>query len=140
MAKRIFVAVVRDGVIEGDFALVADVDPLGDVDALKQRIKASRSRLRDVELGDMTVFGAWATASEVPEDTTEATKGRRCDPAATLGDLIGGMERAYFLARITAPSSAAAGASVLDWHDAHYMNSRVSPLLPGFMRALTLLD
>ena len=102
MAKRIFVAVVRDGVIEGDFALVADVDPLGDVDALKQRIKASRSRLRDVELGDMTVFGVWGEQPRLA-DAARLMGEEPCRTAAILSDLVGGLECAFFIVRISAP-------------------------------------
>ena len=85
--------------------------------AVKQRLKASRSRLRDVDLGDMTVFGVWASAAAVVQDVGDATKCRRCDPADTLGALIGSMERAYFIVRIAVPPPAAAagGASVLGW-------------------------
>ena len=64
----------------------------------------------------MTVFGPWATASDVPEDINEAIKGRGCDPTAILGDLIGDMNCASFLGR---PSAAAAGASVLGWQGSH---------------------
>ena len=60
MTTRIYIADYQGGALEGDFARV-DIDLAGDVDALKQRTKASRSRLlHDVDLGDMTVFGPWA--------------------------------------------------------------------------------
>ena len=112
--EHIYAAVVRGGVMEGDFDIIEGVGIARDVRTFKERIKASRSRLRDVELGDMTIFGPWATADEVPEDMKEATKGRGCDPATILRDLVGTMERAYFLVRMTAPpSAAAAGASAL---------------------------
>ena len=112
---RILVAVKQDGVLVGDFDSVEGVDLTADVRALKQRLKESRSRLRDVELSDMTVFGPWAAMPRRTEIARLVGEGEEpCDPAATLGDLISGMKRAYFLARITALSSAAvAGASVL---------------------------
>ena len=56
---HIYFAVEQDGVLVGDFARVTTFDLAGDVDALKQRLKASRSRLRDIEHGDMTIFGVW---------------------------------------------------------------------------------
>ena len=54
---RIYVAVEQVGVLVGNFDIVEGVDLAADVRALKQRIKTWRSRLRDVELGDITVFG-----------------------------------------------------------------------------------
>ena len=109
MMTRIYFAVELAGALVGDFALVADADLLGDVDALKQRIKASRSRLRDVELGDMTVFGVWGAKPTVAVWKTKLLDGDAAlDPADTLGTLIGDMERAYIIVHITAPPPAAA--------------------------------
>ena len=114
----VYCAVYQGGALVGDFDLVEGVDFAGSVRALKERIRASRLRLRDVELGDMTVFGPWAakplvamwTAALADEDASR-------DPAATLGALVGDKQCAYFLVRITAPPPAsAAGASVLGWH------------------------
>ena len=109
----IYVGVVREGELVGDFAPV-DFDIVGNVDALKEHLKASRSRLRGVELGDMTVFGPWWAFDDIPADVKDATKGRGRDPAATLSTLVDGKERAYFIVRITAPLPAtAAGASAI---------------------------
>ena len=109
---RIYFAVVQDGVLVGDFDAVDGVDLAGDVRTLKQRFQASRSRLRDVELGDMTVFGPWATADEVPEDMKEATKGRGLAPNLALSSLFSATGDYFFIVHITAPLPAvtAAGA------------------------------
>ena len=118
MTTRIYCAVEQDGALVGDFALVADVDLLGDVDALKQCIKEPRSRLRDVELGDMTVFGVWPSAAAVPEAVGNATKGRGLAPNVKLSSLISATGDYFSIVLITAPPpAAAAGASVLGWHD-----------------------
>ena len=95
----------------GDFARV-DIDLAGDVDALKQRTKASRSCLHDVDLGDMTAFGPWAAKPRRTEvaPLVDADK-EPCDPSAILGTLIvGGTEHAFFIVRIAAPPPAAATA------------------------------
>jgi len=111
---HIYCAVYQGGEVVGDFARVADVDLSGDVDALKERVKASRSRLHDVDLCDMTFFGPWEF-DEIPVDLNDALKRRGCDPAANLGALIGDKERAYFIVRVTKPppASAAAGRAAM---------------------------
>ena len=115
---HIYCAVYQGGALVGDFDLVEGVDFAGNMRALKQRIKSSRSRLRDVEFGDMTVFGPWAAKPKVAVWTAALADGDEArDPAATLGDLIGDKQCAYFIVRITAPPpAAAAGASVFGWH------------------------
>ena len=75
---------------------------VGDVLAFKGRIKASRSRLREVELRNMTVLGPWATKPLVT-DIAPFLDVEPCDPATILSDLIGDKQRAYFLVRITGP-------------------------------------
>jgi hypothetical protein len=115
------------------------VNDTGDVEAFVDRVKESRSRLRDIDLGDMTVFGPWTKADEVPMDVREATSGRGRDPGDKLGDLVDGtgkkvadMERAYFLVRITAASpatAAAAGASQFVWNGARVRLGAVAPSL-----------
>ena len=67
----------------------------------------------------MTIFGPWAEQPRVA-DVVRLVGEEPCRVAAILGDLIGGMERAYFIVRITVPPlAAAAGASALGWYDAH---------------------
>ena len=116
MMARILVAVLIGVEMDGTFATIPDdkVNFAGDIEELCSALKASRSRLRGVELGDMTVFGPWWAFDDIPADVKEATKGRGRDPAATLSTLVDGKERAYFIVRITAPLAAtAAGASVI---------------------------
>jgi len=113
---HIYCAVYQGGEVVGDFARVADVDLSGDVDALKERVKASRSRLHDVDLCDMTFFGPWeAKPSEALMRAALASVDASCDPAANLGALIGDKERAYFIVRVTKPppASAAAGRAAM---------------------------
>ena len=111
---RIYFAVVQDDVLVGDFDAVDGIDLAGDVRVLKQRLKASRSRLRDVELGDMTVWGPWA---EQPPKAADWKKKLTEDDAAlapnvALSSLIGATGDYFFIVRITAPPPAtAAGAS-----------------------------
>ena len=112
MTTRIYIADYQGGALEGDFARV-DIDLAGDVDALKQRTKASRSRLlHDVDLGDMTVFGPWAVKPRRTEVAPLVGDDEEpCDPSAIPGPLIiGGTEHAYFIVRIAAPPLAAAAA------------------------------
>ena len=113
---RIYFAVVQDGVLVGTFTTVAGVNFSGDAEEFAAHLKASRSRLRDVELGDMTVIGPWGTKPTVASWKAKLADGDAAlDPAATLGTLIGDKERAYFIVHIpAAPPAAAAGASVLD--------------------------
>ena len=110
---HIYIVLEQGGELVGDFDLVDRVDLTADVRALKERIKASRSRLRNVDLGDMTVFGVWAAKPLRAVWTAALKEGDAAlDPAATLGALIGDKECAYFIVRITAPPlAAAAGAS-----------------------------
>ena len=110
---RIYFAVVQDGVLVGDFDAVDGVDLAGDVRTLKQRFQASRSRLRDVELGDMTVFGPWGAKPTVASWKAKLADGDAAlDPAAAISTLIVDMECAYLIVSITAPPPAvtAAGA------------------------------
>ena len=73
----------------------------------------------------MTVFGTWGAKPTVASWEAKLADGDAAlDPAATLGTLIGDKERAYFIVHIpAAPPAAAAGASVLGWHDAHFLLS-----------------
>ena len=106
----------------GDFSCVADVYLSGDMEDLKQRLKASRSRLRNVELDDMTVFGPWATAP--PKLVDWAAKLADADaalaPNEALSSLVDTTGDYFFIVRITAPPpAAAAGASVLGRQGSH---------------------
>ena len=114
---RIYFAVEHGGVLVGDFDFVEGVDIALDVRALKQRIKVVRSaELAGVEPWHMTVFGMWAEQQRVA-DVARLLGEEPCHSAAILNDLIGGMESAYFIVRITTPSfAAAAGASALGWY------------------------
>ena len=110
---RIYFVVEHDGRLVGDFDIVESVDLAADVRALKQRLKAWSAELAGVEPRHMTVFGVWAEQPRVA-DVARLVSEEPCRAADTLGVLIGGMERAYFIVRITAPPpAAAAGASVL---------------------------
>ena len=110
---RLFVAIVRGDRLEGGFARVEGVDLSEDVEAFIERLKSWSPDLASVHARYMTVYGPWASADGVP-DVNEAMRGRGRDPATVLSTLIGtGMERAYFLVRITtpiAPPAAAGGA------------------------------
>ena len=110
---RIYFAVVRDGVLVGDFDVVDGVDLAADVRALKQRIKVVRgAELAGVEPWHMTVWGPWVSADAVPDDVSDATKGRGLAPNLALSSLVGATGDYFFIVRITAPpSAAAAGAS-----------------------------
>ena len=107
MAPRIFVAVVRDGAMEGGFARIrGDVDLGGDVEALVARIKEEWSAdLLDIAPRLITVYGPWDSAAEVPA-VGDATSGCGLDIADPLRPLVVGKERAYFLVRITTPPAA----------------------------------
>ena len=111
--------------------MVEGVDLAADVRALKQRLKASRSRVRDVELGDMTIFGAWVSVAAVPEDAGDATRDRRLAPNIVLSSLIGATGDYFFVVSIpAAPPASAAGESVLGWHDAFFsLSSWLPPVL-----------
>ena len=105
---RIYFAVVQDGVLVGDFARVADFDLAGDVDDLKQRIKDVRgAELAGVEPWHMTVFGPWPEQPRVAGLAHLLGK-EPCRTADILDGILGDMERAYFIVRITAPPPAAA--------------------------------
>ena len=113
---RIYFAVEQGGALMGDSDILEGVDLAGDVRSLKQRLQASRSRLRDVELDDMMVFGPWEAK---PPKAAEWKKKLSEDDAAlapnvALSSLIGATGDYFFIVRITAPPpAAAAGASVL---------------------------
>ena len=113
---HIYVAVAQGGVLVGDFARVTDFESAGNVEALKERIKASRSRLRGVELGDMTVFGPWVAVP--PKLAIWTAKLAEVDAALAvnvmLPTLIGVTGDYFLIVRITAPfPAAAAGASTI---------------------------
>jgi hypothetical protein len=105
MATRIYVAVRRNGAMDGNFYYLEGVELHKDVGAFKTRIMAWSVSLADVEPRLMTVFGPWGSASAVPEDMGDATSG--LDPADILAPLVVGKQRAYFLVRITTPPVAA---------------------------------
>ena len=107
VTPRILVAVVRNGAIEGDFADVTDGNLDWDVGAFKECVRGWSTSLADVELRHMTVYGPWGSGAEVPDDVATATRGRANDPTTKLRDLVGAMESAFFLVRITTPSVAA---------------------------------
>ena len=110
---HIYIALEQGGALVGDFDLVDRVDLTADVRALKERIKASRSRLRSVDPDNMTVLRPWAAKPMVAVWTAALANGdASCDPAATLSTLVRDKECAYFIVRIAAPPlAAAAGAS-----------------------------
>jgi len=99
---RIYAAAVRDGSIEGNFVTLAGVNFGGDMEEFAMNFKRSRARLHDVELGDLVVYGPWATQPRVA-DVARLVGEEPCRIADVLGALVAGMERAYFLVRITAP-------------------------------------
>ena len=109
---HIRIAIVRSGAV-GNFLTIGECNLAGDMEAFIKHIKSSRSRLHDVELDDIMVFGPWPEQPLMTE--LEHNLGEEpCHTADILSDLIGDKERAYFLVRITAPPLAAvAGASVL---------------------------
>ena len=97
--------------LAGDFAIVDNVDLNADVFTLKERIKASRSRLRYVELDDMVIFGGWPF-DDIPADVKDATTGWGRNPLAILNTLVGATGDCFFIVRIpVSPPEAAAGAS-----------------------------
>ena len=101
----VIVAIVRGDDLEGDFDLVSEVALESTVRDFKERLKLWSLRLANIEAGLMTIYGPFGTEpddDEVPHLLKE--KGKRCHIADTLSSLIGaGMERAYFLVRITVP-------------------------------------
>ena len=113
----IYVVLERGGALVGDFDLVEGVDLIADVRALKARIKVVRGAdLAGIPPWHLTVFGPFGAKPGRTEVARLMEKEEPCDPAATLSTLVNGMERAYFIVRITAPPpAAAAGASVLSW-------------------------
>ena len=102
-----YVGVVRNAQLEGGFDIVEGVDSSHNVRAFKERIRVSRARLRDVELGDLTIFGPWAAQPRVAE-VARLVGEEPCHTAAILRDLVGNMERAYVLVRMTGPTVAPA--------------------------------
>jgi hypothetical protein len=113
MATSILVAVVRNGAMAEDFDYIDGVDIAASVRAFKAHLKEVRKAdLLGIEPWHMTVFGPWASASAVPDDTAVATHGRGLDPAEIFEPLIVGKQRAYFLVRITTPPVAAGESGV----------------------------
>jgi hypothetical protein len=112
---RIVVAVVRNGAMEGTFASITDVDPAWDVEAFVARIKVWSTSLADIESRHMTVFGPWADQPRVAEVPLRMRE-EPCRAADLLGTLVGGMESAFFLVRITTPPVAAGESVALAWH------------------------
>ena len=104
---RIYFAVEQDGRLVGDFARVADFDLAGDVDDLKQRLKAWSADLAGIEPRHMTVFGPRAEKPRIT-DVARLMGEEPCDPTIVLGDLIGDKECTFFIVRVTAPPPAAA--------------------------------
>ena len=116
MAQGIFVAVVRGGELEGDFADVVGFDVHKDVGAFKAHFKESRGAyLAGIEPWQMTVFGPWADQPRVAEVPLRMRE-EPCRAADLLGTLVGGMESAFFLVRITTPPVAAGESVALAWH------------------------
>ena len=111
---HIYFAIVRGVEMDGTFATVSGdkVNLAGDVEEFCTALKASRSRLRDVEPGDMTVFRPWASKPSVAVWTAALANGdESCDPAAILSNLVRDKKCAYFIVRIPAsPPVAALGA------------------------------
>ena len=107
MAQRILVAVVRNGAIEGVFAELLGFDLHKDVGVFKERIKeAWADDLAGILTRLMTVFGPWADQPRVAEVPLRM-RDEPCRAADRLGTLVGGMESAFFLVRITTPPVAA---------------------------------
>ena len=114
---RIVVAVVRNGAMEGTFASITDVDPAWDVEAFVARIKVWSTSLADIESRHMTVFGPWASPPKKAVWTALlADDDAAINPTTTLRCLVGGMENAFFLVRITTPPVAAGESVALAWH------------------------
>ena len=118
MAQGIFVAVVRGGELEGDFADVVGFDVHKDVGAFKAHFKESRGAyLLGVEPWLMTVYGPWDSAPPYSTWTARLAEfDGALDPADVLEPLLVGMERAFFLVRITTPPVAAGESVALAWH------------------------
>jgi hypothetical protein len=114
---RIVVAVVRGGELDGSFAtLTGVVDLAWDVETFAARVKESRGAyLAGIEPWQMTVFGPWADQPRVAEVPLRMRE-EPCRAADLLGTLVGGMESAFFLVRITTPHVAAGESVALAWH------------------------
>ena len=104
---RLYFAIEQGGALVEDFSVLECASLAGDVDVLKQHLKASCSQLDDVELSNMTVYGPWADRMA---DTARLVGEEPCSSAATIGDLVGDKERAYFIVRVTGPPPAPAAA------------------------------
>ena len=79
--------------------------------AILARIEASHGDLKDVDVGDLLMYGPWASADAVLENVAAATKGRALAPNALLSFLVGDAGDYFFFERIIeAPPPAAAGA------------------------------
>jgi len=116
---RIVVAVVRGGELDGSFAtLTGVVDLAWDVETFAARVKESRGAyLAGIEPWQMTVFGPWTRRPRSAEWTARlADVDGALDPADVLEPLLVGMERAFFLVRITTPPVAAGESVALAWH------------------------
>ena len=116
MKKPILVAVVRNGAMEGTFASITEAQPAWDVETFMTRVKEVRKvDLAGVEPWHMTVFGPWADQPRVAEVPLRMRE-EPCRAADLLGTLVGGMESAFFLVRITTPPVAAGESVALAWH------------------------
>ena len=117
MKKPILVAVVRNGAIEGDFDEI-DIGDAADVRAFKAQLKEVRKAdLLGIEPWHMTVFGPWASPPKKAVWTAVlADDDAAINPTTTLQGLVGGMESAFFLVRITTPPVAAGESVALAWH------------------------
>ena len=109
MKKPILVAVVRNGAMEGTFASITEAQPAWDVETFMTRVKEVRKAdLAGIEPWHMTVFGPWASPPKKAVWTAVlADDDAAINPTTTLRRLVGGMESAFFLVRITTPPVAA---------------------------------
>ena len=108
---EIFASVVSDGA-RGTYVQVSGVECSGPKITLWMGIRdAHPRRLREIDDGDMFLYGPEPSASGFPDDPVVPTRGRVIDTAGTVGDLVGSMPRAYFLVKSNAPvPSSAVGA------------------------------
>ena len=118
MKKPILVAVVRNGAMEGTFASITEAQPAWDVETFMTRVKEVRKTdLLGIEPWHMTVFGPWASPPKKAVWTAVlADDDAAINPTTTLQGLVGGMESAFFLVRITTPPVAAGESVALAWH------------------------